>query len=350
MSDPTLSIRNLTIGLPRGADRDKAVEDFTLDLQPGKVTCLIGESGSGKSLVARSILGLLPKSVAVTGGSILFEGRDLTKATPRQMRAVRGRKIAMIFQDPMTALNPLHTIGRQISEILAIHTSLDRRARQARTLELLNGVHLADPERVLRSFPHQLSGGQRQRVVIAMALALEPELLIADEPTTALDVTTQAQILKLILELQRAHETAVLFITHDFGVVADIADSVAVLRKGEMVEAGTAETVLGNPQHDYTRALLAAVPKLEVPPERLVAEAPMILEGHGLRKTYPAQGLFGGQAKLALDGVSVDLRRGGAARRRSIPLADDDHGRSIRGDDHVGACHRRKMLVGGAIM
>jgi len=261
MSDAVLEIENLTITLPPGADRPNAVTDLNLVLRPGAVTCLIGESGSGKSMVARAILGLLPgPRVRVAGGRIQFEGADLAVITPRQMRKVRGARIAMIFQEPMTALNPLHTIGRQIDEVLRIHTTLGRADRRARILALLASVHLPDPARLLRSYPHQLSGGQRQRAMIAMALALNPRLLIADEPTTALDVTTQAQILSLIRDLQREHGTSVLFITHDFGVVADIADTVAVLQKGVLVEQGPAASVLGAPKHPYTHALIAAVP------------------------------------------------------------------------------------------
>src|ERR1700750_1817888 len=204
MSETVLGIERLTIALPAGADRANAVSDIDLTLQAGKVTCLIGESGSGKSLVARSILGLLPRPhVRVGSGRILFEGEDLAVAPQDKMRAIRGAKIGMVFQEPMTALNPLHTIGRQLDEVLRIHTDLGKTARRTRIVALLDSVHLPDPYRSVRSFPHQLSGGQRQRAMIAMALALNPRLLIADEPTTALDVTTQAQILKLIRDLQQ---------------------------------------------------------------------------------------------------------------------------------------------------
>ena len=311
MSETVLELEKLTIALPPGADRANAVSDVDLVLRAGKVTCLIGESGSGKSLVARSILGLLPgPHVRVGSGRILFEGQDLAVAPQDKMRDIRGAKIGMIFQEPMTALNPLHTIGRQLDEVLRIHTPLGKVARRARVLELIDSVHLPEPGRIIRSYPHQLSGGQRQRAMIAMALLLSPRLLIADEPTTALDVTTQAQILYLIRELQREHRTSVLFITHDFGVVADIADEVAVLQRGTLVERGTAAAVLGTPGHPYTRALIAAVPKLVPPPARPANTQPFIVEARDVAKTYGARGLFSGRVTRALAGVSMELRRG----------------------------------------
>ena len=311
MSKIVLDISNLTIALPAGADRPHAVRDVNLQLRAGEVTCLIGESGSGKSLVARSILGLLPRPhVHVAGGQILFDGQDLAATGPESMGAIRGARIAMIFQEPMTALNPLHTIGRQIDEVLRIHTDMPRPARKTRVITLLDSVHLPEPARLLRSFPHQLSGGQRQRAMIAMALALNPSLLIADEPTTALDVTTQAQILHLIRELQRQHGTAVLFITHDFGVVADIADNVAVLRQGTLVETGSAADVLYGATHPYTQALIAAVPKLAPPAASVASAAPFVLQAASVRKTYAANRLFGGRETRALDDVDMELRRG----------------------------------------
>ncbi|MDB5373204.1 MAG: transporter related protein [Belnapia sp.] len=312
MSDPILDIAGLTIGLPKGADRPSAVEGLSLRLQPGEVTCLIGESGSGKSLAARAVLGLLPAPrVRVTAGSILFQGEQLVGATPAQLAKTRGARIGMIFQEPMTALNPLHSIGRQLAEVFRIHTDLGRTARRDRVVRLLADVHLPDPAQIARSYPHQLSGGQRQRAMIAMALALDPKLLIADEPTTALDVTTQAQILHLIRELQREHGTAVLFITHDFGVVADIADQVAVLQRGKLVEAGTRDAVLNAPEHPYTQALLAAVPRLAVPVRPRQAPGVTMLESIKARKAYAAKGIFRrGRATVALDGVDIVLRRG----------------------------------------
>jgi peptide/nickel transport system ATP-binding protein len=311
MSGVVLTLDKLTIALPPGADRADAVRDIDLELREGEVTCLIGESGSGKSLVARSVLGLLPPPhVRVRSGRILFEGQDLAAATMPQMRAIRGAKIAMIFQEPMTALNPLHTIGRQLAEVLRIHTKLRPAARRARVVELLDSVHLPEPGRLVRSYPHQLSGGQRQRAMIAMALALNPRLLIADEPTTALDVTTQAQILHLIRELQREHGTSVLFITHDFGVVADIADTVAVMQKGVLVEQGKVTAVLGAPRHPYTQGLIAAVPKLTRPSARPASTEPFVVQARQVEKTYGAKGFFAGRVTRALDTVSLDLRRG----------------------------------------
>jgi peptide/nickel transport system ATP-binding protein len=311
MNETVLQLEKLTIALPSGADRANAVSDIDLTLRAGKVTCLIGESGSGKSLVARAILGLLPgPHVRIGSGRILFEGQDLAHAPQDKMRSIRGAKIGMIFQEPMTALNPLHTIGRQLDEVLRIHTSLGKAARRARVCEVIDSVHLPEPVRIIGSYPHQLSGGQRQRAMIAMALLLKPRLLIADEPTTALDVTTQAQILYLIRELQREHGTSVLFITHDFGVVADVADEVAVLRRGTLVECGSAAAVLGAPSHAYTKALIAAVPKLAPPTTRTPNTQPFIVEAREVAKTYGARGLFGGRVTQALAGVTVELRRG----------------------------------------
>ncbi|WP_333904283.1 ABC transporter ATP-binding protein, partial [Achromobacter insolitus] len=257
-----LRIQNLTVDLPPGADRPHALKDLSLTLDAGEIVCVVGESGSGKSLTAGAILGLLPQDVRASAGQILWEGQDLLRLPPDALRKLRGKRIGMIFQEPMTALNPLRTIGDQIAEVFRTHTSLPRKEVRRRTLDLLESVRLPDPARAMDAYPHELSGGQRQRAMIAMALALEPALLIADEPTTALDVTTQAQILHLIHDLQRRKGTAVLFITHDFGVVAEIADRVAVMQRGELVESGAAEQVLEHPRHPYTRALIAAVPPL----------------------------------------------------------------------------------------
>ncbi|WP_139024989.1 ABC transporter ATP-binding protein, partial [Bradyrhizobium sp. STM 3843] len=266
MADPVVAIKNLRIALPKGAERAHAVDGVSFNLEAGKIVCVVGESGSGKSMCAHALMGLLPDTVRVDGGEILFEGRDLLKVDQDGWRDLRGCRIAMVFQEPMTALNPLMRIGDQLAEVFEAHGLLKPGERRAKALALVREVGLPDPERIIRAYPHQLSGGQRQRAMIAMALALEPAVLVADEPTTALDVTTQAQILKLIRNLQQSHSMAVMFITHDFGVVADIADQVVVLRHGRVVEEGAAEAVFAQPQAEYTRALLAAVPSFDPPP------------------------------------------------------------------------------------
>jgi len=286
----TVSIKNLQIALPRGAERPFAVDGVSLDLKAGKIVCVVGESGSGKSMCAHALMGLLPDTVSVTSGEIMFEGRDLLKLNDDGWRDLRGRRLAMIFQEPMTALNPLMRIGDQMAEMFEAHGLLTPRDRRAKALSLAREVGLPDPERIVRAYPHQLSGGQRQRAMIAMALALEPAVLVADEPTTALDVTTQAQILKLIRNLQRNRNMAVMFITHDFGVVADIADQVVVLRHGKVVEEGPAATVFNNPQHDYTKALLAAVPSMDPPARAPLDDQARAVEVIGLDKTYVTSG------------------------------------------------------------
>jgi peptide/nickel transport system ATP-binding protein len=306
---PILEIESLAIALPPGADRSHAVRGVCLSLQPGEVTCLVGESGSGKSMVARAVMGLLPPRVRIDAGALRFGDVDLARVSPDRLRAIRGAEIGMVFQEPMTALNPLHRVGRQVDEVLRLHTSLGRAARQQKVLALFEETRLPEPARIYRSYPHQLSGGQRQRVMIAMALILRPRLLIADEPTTALDVTTQAQILKLLRELQRDHGTSVLFITHDFGVVSEIADQVAVLRQGELVESGTRDDVLQRPRHSYTRTLLAAVPRLEPPTRSVPVDAPAVLSASSLQKTYRPHG-WRARRVTALDDVSVRLHKG----------------------------------------
>jgi len=287
---PAVSIKNLRIALPEGAERPFAVDGVSLDLRPGKIVCVVGESGSGKSMCAHALMGLLPDTVSVTSGEIQFEGRDLLKIDEDGWRDLRGRRLAMIFQEPMTALNPLMRIGDQMAEMFEAHGLLTPRERRARALALAREVGLPDPERIVRAYPHQLSGGQRQRAMIAMALALEPAVLVADEPTTALDVTTQAQILKLIRNLQRNRNMAVMFITHDFGVVADIADQVVVLRHGKVVEEGPASSVFNEPQHDYTKALLAAVPSMDPPAREPLDDQARAVEVIGLDKTYVTSG------------------------------------------------------------
>ena len=315
MSAPLLEIRDLHICLPEGSERAHAVEAVDLDLAPNEILCVVGESGSGKSLTARAVMGLLPKPhVRVVGGSIKFGEEELTQVSEPRFRQIRGSEISMIFQEPMTALNPVMTIGDQIDEVFRFHENMSRKERQSRALALLEGVHLPDPAHIVRSYPHELSGGQRQRAMIAMALALDPKILIADEPTTALDVTTQAQILKLIKEMQAAHNTGVLFITHDFGVVADIADRVAVMQQGILVESGTADEVLNAPKHPYTQALIAAVPSLTPRPPR-DQSADSVVQVEGLNKTFRSGGGllgFGGSQRVvdAAKNVNLELRRG----------------------------------------
>jgi peptide/nickel transport system ATP-binding protein len=287
---PAVSIRNLKVALPGGAERPYAVNGISIDLIPGEIVCVVGESGSGKSMCAHALMGLLPDSVSTETGEILLEGKDLLKLDEDGWRDVRGRRIAMVFQEPMTALNPLMRIGEQMMEMFEAHNLLTPKARRARALALAGEVGLPDPERIVRAYPHQLSGGQRQRAMIAMALALEPTVLVADEPTTALDVTTQAQILKLIRDLQRRRNMAVMFITHDFGVVADIADRVVVLRHGQVVEEGPAAEVLTRPQHAYTKALLAAVPSMHPPVRAPLDGRDRAVEVIGLDKTYVTSG------------------------------------------------------------
>jgi peptide/nickel transport system ATP-binding protein len=306
-----LEVRDLTVALPAGADRRHAVEAVTFTVNRGEILCLVGESGSGKSVIAHATMGLLPRGVCATGGEILLAGENLRTASEARLRELRCTRLAMIFQEPMTALNPVMRCGNQIDEVLATHTTLPAAERRKKVLDIIRAVQLPDPERMTASFPHQLSGGQRQRIMIAMALVLEPVLLIADEPTTALDVTTQAQILALIRQLQRDHATGVLFITHDFGVVAEIADRVAVLRTGQLVEIGPVHDVLAAPQHDYTKMLIAAVPSL-TPAHRTAVSAPIVVTAQNLGKTYAHHRWFGRarHAVAAAADVSFDIRRG----------------------------------------
>jgi len=310
MSTPVLDIRGLTVALPPGADRARAVEGVNLTVDRGEIVCLVGESGSGKSVIAHSVMGLLPKALAVAGGEIRLTGENLLAANEARLRELRCTRMSMIFQEPMTALNPVMRCGDQIDEVLATHTTLPPRARRERIRNIVAAVQLPDPERMVASFPHQLSGGQRQRIMIAMALVLEPALLIADEPTTALDVTTQAQILALIRELQRMHGTGVLFITHDFGVVAEIADRVAVLRGGEVVEVGRTRELLTAPRHEYTQMLIGSVPSL-VPRHRSRVAAPVVLRTDALSKTYAERGWFGPKRTVAAAAcVTLEIRQG----------------------------------------
>jgi peptide/nickel transport system ATP-binding protein len=309
--DPfVLDIQGLSVALPRGADRRFAVEDVSLAVRSREILCLVGESGSGKSVTAHAVMGLLPKGqLDVVAGRVLLEGEDMLRADDRRLRQLRCTRMSMIFQEPMTALNPVMRCGAQIDEVLRTHTGLDAGTRAERILAVMRDVRLPEPERMRHAYPHQLSGGQRQRIMIAIALVLEPALLIADEPTTALDVTTQAQILELIKDIQREHGTAVLFITHDFGVVAEIADRVAVMQWGKVVEAGTTKQVLATPQHPYTQMLIGAVPGL-APQHRAPAAAPQaVLRTVDLTKVYSG-GWFHRREVHAVDRVNLEVRRG----------------------------------------
>jgi microcin C transport system ATP-binding protein len=307
-----LCVRDLSIAFRSGGRETLAVDRVSFDIVKGECLALVGESGSGKSATALSIMKLLPYPAAYhPSGSIEFHGRDLLQLPEREMRQVRGDDITIVFQEPMTSLNPLHTIEKQIGEILLLHRGLTGAPARARTIEVLTQVGIPDPETRLNSYPHQLSGGQRQRVMIAMALANEPDLLIADEPTTALDVTVQAQIIALLKDIQARLNMSLLFITHDLGIVRKIAQRVCVMKDGKLVEQGTVESVFNSPQHPYTRALLAAEPKPDPAPPQ--PDAPVILETNELKVWFPiTSGLMRkvvGHVK-ACDGLSLTLRKG----------------------------------------
>lgn len=307
-----LSVSELAIALPKGADRAHAVEGVNFDIEENQIVCLVGESGSGKSMIAHAILGLLPPGVKPVGGQIGFEGRDLLSLAPASMKALRGAGVAMVFQEPLTALNPLKKVGEQVTEAVRIHNpACPATKATARVEELFTQVGLPDPAHLRKSFPFQLSGGQRQRVMIAMALANTPRLLIADEPTTALDVTTQRQILDLIKQLQATMGMGVLFITHDIGVVADIADRVVVLKEGRVVEQGEATKLLEAPNDPYTQMLLDAVPGRGAPRSGSLKAAPL-LQVEALNKTFVTrQGLFAPPRKVvAADALHLALREG----------------------------------------
>jgi peptide/nickel transport system ATP-binding protein len=312
MTSPVLAIDDLAVSLGRRSDNARIIDGVSLEVRERETLCLVGESGSGKSVTALAVMGLLQKgSLAPTGGSIRLVGEELIGATARRLRQLRATTMAMIFQEPMTALNPVVPVGRQIDEVLRVHTRLDAGARRQRILDMMEQVRLPEIERIFAAYPHRLSGGQRQRIMIAMALVLEPKLLIADEPTTALDVTTQKQILNLIRELQRDHGTAVLFITHDMGVVAEIADRVAVMRQGRLVETGPLATILRTPEAEYTRHLLSAVPSLVPRAPRAESQEPVALETNNLSKTYRERSLFGKAREMtAAEGVTLKLRKG----------------------------------------
>ncbi len=332
---PVLTVQGLDIRLPPGADRPLAVQGASFTLHAGRTLCVVGESGSGKSMIANALMGLLPQpAVQPVAGRVLFDGQDLLQLDEDGWRAFRAARIAMVFQEPMTALNPVMRIGDQLAEVLDAQLALPAAEKRQRIVAALADVGLPDPELLIDSYPFRLSGGQRQRVMIACAMLLEPALLICDEPTTALDVTIQAQILALIRELQRRRGTAVLFITHDFGVVAEIADDVLVMQTGCIVEAGPAAQVLRAPQHAYTRQLLAAIPQgrlREVPAATSEAEQPYVLQVQDLCKTHvTGRGLFTrGRTVQAAHNVSFALRAG-----ETLGLV----GESGSGKSSVGRC------------
>ncbi len=305
-----LDIRDLRIAL-NGAQDQQVVKGLNLTIEEGQTMCLVGESGSGKSLTALATMGLLPPVLTPIAGSIKLKGEELLGAKQSRLRDLRATSMSMIFQEPMTALNPVARVGQQIEEVLEFHSDMSKSKRVDRVREMMEAVHLPDVDKMYRSFPHQLSGGQRQRIMIAMALVMKPQLLIADEPTTALDVTTQAQILKLIQELREQQGTAVLFITHDMGVVSEIADDVTVLKLGEVMETQPVGTLLRHPQTDYTRDLLRSVPSQVPRMERPAKSDNIVLETDDLCKTYGGTGLFKrGREVKAVQDVSISLTKG----------------------------------------
>ena len=311
-AETLLSVRDLSVAFRASGRETLAVDRVSFDIGKGETVALVGESGSGKSVTALSILKLLPYPAAHhPTGAIIFKGQDFLPLKEREMRRVRGDDITIVFQEPMTSLNPLHTIEKQIAEILLLHRGLTGAAARARVIEVLTQVGIPDPETRLGAYPHQLSGGQRQRVMIAMALANEPDLLIADEPTTALDVTVQAQIIALLKDIKKRLGMSLLFITHDLGIVRKIADRVCVMKEGKIVEQGAVEQVFGAPEHPYTRALLAAEPKPDPAPPQ--PDAPVVLETDNLKVWFPIKrGVLRkvvGHIK-AVDGISVVLRKG----------------------------------------
>ena len=315
-TQPVLSVRDLKVAT-RGRQPSDILKGIGFDIHPGETLCLVGESGSGKSVTSLVAMDLLPRDeLRATAGTVRLNGEDILTATPARTKALRGAEMAMIFQEPMTALNPVLTIGLQMDEVYWAHTQMRPKERREAAIAAFESVHLPDPQRIYDSYPHQLSGGQRQRVMIAMALALKPKLLIADEPTTALDVTTQKQILSLIRELQEEQNTAVLFITHDMGVVVDIADRVCVMRRGEIVETGPVEQVLSRPREDYTRDLLQSVPSLTPRAPRVSSGGETVLEIRNLEKTFSFGSLFGklmgreSRSVRAVKDVSFGLARG----------------------------------------
>ncbi len=356
MSDLLLNIENLRIALDGDPDK-QVVKGLNLSIRPGQTTCLVGESGSGKSLTALATMGLLPKVLQPIDGSIKIKGEELLTASQGRLRTLRATAMSMIFQEPMTALNPVARVGQQIEEVLEFHSDMSQGQRKKRALEMMEAVHLPDVEKMYRSFPHQLSGGQRQRIMIAMALIMRPQLLIADEPTTALDVTTQAQILSLIRELREDQGTAVLFITHDMGVVSEIADDVTVLKLGEVMETQPVEQLLRHPKTDYTRDLLRAVPSHVPRPPSPAASDEVVLETRNLNKVYGGAGLIrkGREVRAAQD-VSLTLTHGrtlgivgesgsgkSTVARCIMRLIDPTSGQIMVGDEDIAQMKQKEL-------
>ncbi|TVR44261.1 MAG: ABC transporter ATP-binding protein [Rhodobacteraceae bacterium] len=354
-----LQVRDLSVSFGRGAARVSAVDGLSYDLHAGETLAIVGESGSGKSVSSMALLGLLPPRAAhIDSGQTLFDGQDLLRMNDRQMRSVRGNRIAMIFQEPMTSLTPVLRIGQQLTEALVEHRSLSQRAARAKALEMLRLVDLSDPPRRMRQFPHELSGGMRQRVMIAMAMALEPDILIADEPTTALDVTVQAEILNLMRDVQACFGMAILLITHDMGVVAEMADRVVVMHRGKKVEEGPVRAIFDSPKAAYTASLLAAVPRLgarsaEDGPRPIIAQpaepGEVVLHAEGMSKVFPGRGgIFGrSSGTVAMEEVGFRVRAGetlalvgesgsgkSTSGRAVLRLLEVDAGRiELEGDD-----------------
>jgi peptide/nickel transport system ATP-binding protein len=369
MAAPILSIQNLSVALPEGGDRVHAVHNISLQIEPGQTLCVVGESGSGKSVMATTVMGLLARELKPVAGQVVLQGESLLEASSTRLRQLRGQAMGMVFQEPMTALNPVMTCGDQIDELLTTHTDWPADKRRAQVRQMLEHVRLPDPERMMRSYPHQLSGGQRQRIVIAMAVILKPALLICDEPTTALDVTTQKEILKLISQLQKEQGSAVLFITHDMGVVAEIADQVLVMNQGEAVESGPRLQVLKHPTQPYTQQLLAAVPSMTparhgernaaIPEHaalRSQGRAPL-LSGTDVSKTYLSRDWMGrSHPTHALHAASVAIHAGetvgivgesGSGKstfaRCLIRLIDPTGGQIHWGDQEVATLNERAL-------
>ena len=335
---PLLRVQGLSVPLPaRGSDRAFAVQDVSYDLHEGEILCIVGESGSGKSMSANAIMGLLPRYLQPQSGRIQFMGQDLLTLPESSLLGMRGKDMGMVFQEPLSALNPVMTVGDQILEVMRAHQAYPGEAGHRRVVEMLEFVGLPDPATLAGAYPFRLSGGQRQRVVIAMALVLEPRLLIADEPTTALDVTTQAQILALIKRIQRDKGMGVMFITHDFGVVAEIADRVVVMEKGLVVEQGAAQQVLNAPVHPYTRRLIAAVPRQRAD-ETQASQAPVVLQIEDLRKTYRSGSRWSPRVVKAVDGVSFAVRKG-----ETLGIV----GESGSGKSTIGKCLLRLTDIDG---